>query len=94
MKKGWIKILVIAACVITILASTTSAIANVKNLFNKKDDNTTTPDESTKTQAVLIASSLNSHRAGSRSNYLIGSRQNLLILWKLQSIRLSFYTSL
>ena len=58
MKKGWIKILVIAACVITILASTTSAIANVKNLFNKKDDNTTTPDESTKTQAVLIDYSL------------------------------------
>lgn len=58
MKKSWIKILVIAACVITILASTTSAIANVKNLFNKKDDNTTTPDESTKTQAVLIDYSL------------------------------------
>ena len=57
MKKGWIKFLVIGACVVTILASTTTAIANVKNLFNKKDDNTT-PDDSTKTQAVLIDESL------------------------------------
>lgn len=57
MKKNWVKWLVIGACIVTILASTTSAIANVKNLFGKKDDNKT-PEDSTQTAAVLIDESL------------------------------------
>lgn len=57
MKKGWVKILVIAACVVTILASTTTAFSNIKNLFNKKDDKKT-PEDSTQTAAVLIDDSL------------------------------------
>ena len=58
MKKNWVKWLVIAASIVTILASTTSAVASVKGLFGKKNDDTKQNDDSTNTAAVLIDESL------------------------------------